>query len=186
MNDNELIESLISADLGNTQPITAIEPDKNKEKDSRAATLKLSDYSSYNQYQSPESILESQSCIPNYRLANCCCNCAFSTYNPVTQEAHCSKWDCCVISVYYCDSHTPPSSLLPTDSSERLSEPPQLPEPPQPPESSQPSLDLELYSEAVESCPQFELKEATAIYINQKYKQLYKLKHGSLEGCNID
>lgn len=182
MNDNELIESLISADLGNTQPITAVEPDK----DSRAATLKLSDYSSYNPYQSPESILESQSCIPNYRLANCCCNCAFSTYNPVTQEAHCSKWDCCVISVYYCDSHTPPSSLLSTDSSERLSEPSQLSEPPQPSESSQPSLDLELYSEAVESCPQFELKEATAIYINQKYKQLYKLKHGSLEGCNID
>lgn len=182
MNDNELIESLISADLGNTKPITAVEPDK----DSRAATLKLSDYSSYNPYQSPESILESQSCIPNYRLANCCCNCAFSTYNPVTQEAHCSKWDCCVISVYYCDSHTPPSSLLPTDSSETLSEPPQLPELPQLSESSQPSLDLELYSEAVESCPQFELKEATAIYINQKYKQLYKLKHGSLEGCNID
>ena len=181
MNDNELIESLISADLGKTEATTEVEPDKDK--DSRAATLKLSDYSSYNPYQSPESILESQSCIPNYRLANCCCNCAFSTYNPVTQEAHCSKWDCCVISVYYCDSHTPPSSLLPADSSETLSEqPPEPPEPPQP----QPSLDLELYSEAVESCPQFELKEATAIYINQKYKQLYKLKHGSLEGCNID
>jgi len=178
MNDNELIESLISADLGKTEATTEVEPDKTK--DSRAATLKLSDYSSYNPYQSPESILESQSCIPNYRLANCCCNCAFSTYNPVTQEAHCSKWDCCVISVYYCDSHTPPSSLLPSDSSETLSEQP--PEPPQP----QPSLDLELYSEAVESCPQFELKEATAIYINQKYKQLYKLKHGSLEGCTID
>lgn len=169
MNDNELIESLISADLGKAESVKEERSsEEEKSTNSRAVTLKLSDYSSES--------LESSSCIPNYRLADCCCNCAFSTFNPVTQKAHCSKWDCCVIPVYYCDSHTSPSSFLPPEEQESLSEP----------NTQDNTLDLQLYSEAVDSCPHFELKEATSIYIKQKYKQLYKLKHGSLEGCNID
>lgn len=84
---------------------------------------KFSDYASYG-YLSPYVKEECCAKIPDYRLATSCSNCAFSTYEPVTEQAICKKWNQRVVPFYYCDSHIDPASLLgSSDSQEVFSEP---------------------------------------------------------------
>jgi hypothetical protein len=72
--------------------------------------IKLSDYV-YSMPAGDLGMLENCG-VPNYRLAQCCANCAFSVYDPVLNSARCVKWDCCIVPVYYCDEHKDPRSLI--------------------------------------------------------------------------
>lgn len=76
--------------------------------------IKLSDYV-YALPAGDSSMLETCA-IPDYRLAKCCANCAFSVYDPVLNSARCVKWNCCIVPVYYCDEHKDPKDLISEDS----------------------------------------------------------------------
>ena len=147
---------------------------------------KFSDYASYG-YLSPYVKEECCAKIPDYRLATSCSNCAFSTYEPVTEQAICKKWNQRVVPFYYCDSHIDPASLLgSSDSQEVFSEPAQ----PVLATEVQPSQvavatdsefpDQELYVEALLTAPSFvnqagvKDETLTNLYLKRKYEQLVK------------
>lgn len=133
MNDNQLISMLMNGiDLQevakiDVEPIVAqsealLRKDVQKVVESPAESpiesktlgtkdlIKLSDYV-YSMPAGDLGMLEDCG-IPNYRLAQCCANCAFSIYDPVLNSARCVKWDCCIVPVYYCDEHKDPRSLI--------------------------------------------------------------------------
>lgn len=104
----------------NNNPQTTLETPPQSQSDPSPDTLsqsiKLSDYE-YGVPSNPVATLE-ECQIPNYRLAKCCANCTFSVYDPVKHSARCVKWDCCIVPVYYCDSHKDPISLIAETDSE--------------------------------------------------------------------
>lgn len=133
MNDNQLISMLMNGtdleEVGKievepivVQPETLLpqqvqkvgENPLKKEQDPKPNSIKLSDYV-YSLPAGNSSMLETCA-IPNYRLAKCCANCAFSVYDPVLNSACCVKWECCIVPVYYCDNHKDPKDLISEDS----------------------------------------------------------------------
>ena len=150
---------------------------------------KFSDYASYG-YLSPYVKEECCAKIPDYRLATSCSNCAFSTYEPVTEQAICKKWNQRVVPFYYCDSHIDPASLLGSSNSEEMfSEPeqPVLATETQPSQGAAVSTnsefpDQELYDEALLTAPSFvnqagvKDETLTNLYLKRKYEQLVKEK----------
>jgi hypothetical protein len=155
---------------------------------------KFSDYASYG-YLSPNFKDECCAKIPDYRLATSCSNCAFSTYEPVSEQAICKKWNHRVIPFYYCDSHVDPASLLNSSNSEEMFSEPVQPQPvlatevqslPAPVSTNLDFPDQELYEEAKKTAPSFvdqagvKDEALSYIYLKRKYEQLVNQKSSKL------